>query len=298
MLNRTVTPSRSEPPGFDRSALREGDRPGPGSLTWRCVSDGRGVLLAPAALILQVAHPVVGAGVADHSTFRSEPWTRLARTVRSVNRLVFGSAVVASAEARRLRQVHARIRGIDGAGNPYDALQPDAYAWVHLTLVHFFVEVQRVLGRPLRADEREQLYGEWRRVGRLLGVQEQNLPSDWQAFRRYFDDTVERTLENNRAVQDVLVAVAHPQSPSVLFPPGLWRAVGDRAGSLALNFTVGTLPPLLRARIGLPWTAQDVARVDRYAARLRALFSTVPQPLLTQPAAWPYLIRARMPSFG
>src|SRR5437588_236302 len=74
--------------------------PGPGSLTWRCASDTRGVLLAPAALILQVAHPVVGAGVFEHSTFRTDPWVRLARTVRSVNRLVFASAPTAAAESQ------------------------------------------------------------------------------------------------------------------------------------------------------------------------------------------------------
>jgi uncharacterized protein (DUF2236 family) len=245
-------------------------------------------------LILQVAHPVVGAAVSDHSTFRSDPWTRLARTVRSVNRLVFGPAPTASAEGRRLRQVHGRIRGVDGGGNPYHALQPDAYAWVHLTLVHFFVEVQRVLGQPLRAGQRQQLYREWRRVGCLLGVRDDNLPPDWPAFRRYFDDTVARTLENNRAVQDVLAAVAHPSSPFFSLPPVAWRPLADRAGGLALLFTVGTLPPLLRARIGLRWTAQDAAQADRHATRLRALFSVLPPPVLTQPAAWPYLIRARL----
>jgi uncharacterized protein (DUF2236 family) len=249
-------------------------------------------------LILQVAHPVVGAGVTDHSTFRSEPWTRLARTVGSVNRLVLGSAATASAEGRRLRQVHARIQGIDDAGNSYRALQPEAYAWVHLTLVHFFVDVQRVLGRPLRADEREQLYGEWRQVGRLLGIREANLPPDWRAFRRYFDDTVEGTLENNRAVQDVLAAVVHPHTPCNLLPPPLWRAVADPAGGLLLLFTVGTLPPLLRARIGLRWTGPDAARVDRQAARMRALFSMLPPPVLTEPAAWPYLVRARLGPLG
>jgi uncharacterized protein (DUF2236 family) len=274
------------------------DRPGPGSLTWRCASDGRGLLLAPATLILQVAHPVVGAGVVDHSTFRSEPWRRLARTVTSVNRLVFAPASTAAAESQRLRRMHAHIRGVDGTGRPYRALEPEAYAWVHLTLVHFFVEVQRNLGRPLTSRERAQLYCEWRQVGHLLGIRERDLPPDWDAFRRYFDHTVEQTLQDNQAVREVLAAIASPKAPLDWLPPVAWDPVAGRAGGLLLLFTVGTLPAVLRARIGLPWTSRDAARLERNAAGLRALLSMVPPPLRTPPVAWPYLIRARLGAFA
>jgi uncharacterized protein (DUF2236 family) len=138
-------------------------RPGPGSLTWRCVRDSRGFLLAAPTLILQVAHPVVGAGVTQYSSFLADPWTRLLRTIVSVNRVVFAPAAAAAAESQRLRRLHAAIRGTDHAGRPYHALDPAAYAWVHLTLVHFFVEVQRVFGQPLTAEQHQQLYREWRR---------------------------------------------------------------------------------------------------------------------------------------
>jgi uncharacterized protein (DUF2236 family) len=270
------------------------ERPGPGSLTWRCASDTRGILLAPAALILQVSHPVVGAGVADHSTFPADPWRRLARTVRSVNRLVFGPDATAAAESQRLRRFHAGIRGVDEAGRPYRALEPGAYAWVHLTLAHLFVEVQRTLGQPLTWDEREQLYGEWCQVGRLLGLRARDLPTDWKAFRSYFDDTVQHTLRDNQAVQSVLAAVGSPPQPFTLLPPAIWRPVAERAGSLSLLFTVGSLPPPLRARIGLKWTSADAARLDRAAARLRTVLSLTPPAVWTLPTALPHLIRARL----
>jgi uncharacterized protein (DUF2236 family) len=65
-----------------------------------------------------------------------------------------------------------------------------------------------------------------------------------------------------------------------------------------LLFTVGTLPAILRARMGLPWTSLDAARLERNAARLRALLSMVPPPLRAPPPAWPYLMRARLGFFG
>jgi uncharacterized protein (DUF2236 family) len=52
-------------------------RPGPDSLVWRRMADDRMILLGGATLVLQVAHPAVGAGVAQHSNFKAEPWRRL-----------------------------------------------------------------------------------------------------------------------------------------------------------------------------------------------------------------------------
>jgi uncharacterized protein (DUF2236 family) len=271
-----------------------GTRPGPGSLTWRCAADARGLLLAPAALILQVAHPVVGAAVAEHSDFTTEPWTRLIHTIRSVDRLVFGAAPVAAAEGRRLRRLHAGIRGVDPAGRPYHGLDPDAYAWVHLTLVRFLVDVQRLLGAPLTGAEQEALYLEWRQVGVVLGIAEIRLPSTWADFGRYFDDTVEHTLEATSSVQDVLAAVARPKKPFALLPGVAWQPVADRAGDLSLLLTIGTLPASLRARIGVSWTDHDQECFDRRARRLRTVCSLLPPPLRTFPPAMPYMVRAKL----
>ena len=273
-----------------------GPRPGPGSLTWRYAADTRGLLLAPPILILQVAHPVVGAGVSQHSNFTSEPWTRLIRTIMSVNRVVFAPSGAAAAESRRLRHLHAAIRGVDDSGRSYRALDPDAYAWVHLTLVHFFVEVQRLFGRPLSPAQQEQLYQEWRQVGRLLRVAEDRMPATWPSFLAYFDEMVEHTLEANAAVEDVLASVAHPKKPLAAVPSPAWDPIAARAGRLSLLFARHP-PPVLRQRIGVPWTAPDQARLDRAARRLRVAFAVVPRPLLTLPPAVPYLVRARLGGF-
>lgn len=272
----------------------EGPRPGRGSLTWRCAADSRNLLLAPAALLLQVAHPVVGAGVTGHSNFRAAPWTRLTRTLRSVDRVVFGPEDVALAEGRRLRHLHTVIRGVDKAGRGYYGLDPAAYAWVHLTLVQLFVDGQRVFGRPLTPPEEQALYLEWRRVGRLLGISAEDLPATWADFRRYFELTVERVLEANQAVEDVLAAVACPKKPGPVVPGWAWDPLARRAGDLALLLSTGVLPPALRRRIGLSWTAVDEGRFERQVDRLRSVFSVVPGPLLSLPPAMPYLARAQL----
>ena len=269
-------------------------RPGPGSLTWRCASDTRGVLVAPAALLLQVAHPVVGAGVAAHSNFTAAPWARLFRTMRSVDRVVFGSDQVAAAEGRRLQRLHAGIRGVDPAGRPYHGLDPGAYAWVHLTLFQLFVDVQRVFGEPLTPSQQGTLYLEWRQVGRVLRVRDEYLPASWSDFRLHFDDTVARVLEANQAVDDVLTAVAHPRNPFPAVPARVWDPVACRAGELSRLLSLGVLPPVLRQRLGIPWTTADQERFARQAYRLRSVLAALPRPVVSIPPSMPYLLRARV----
>src|SRR5436305_14282466 len=96
---------------------------GPDSVTWRAPSDARlyAVMLYP--LLLQVAHPTVGAGVRDYSDFDRRPWNRLLRTIDYVTVLVYGGAAAASA-GRHLRELHKRFRGVREDGRPYHALEP------------------------------------------------------------------------------------------------------------------------------------------------------------------------------
>ena len=59
---------------------------GPGSMAWRI--DGEALILAggTAALLMQLAHPAVAAGVAQHSDFRADPFARLRRTLPPATR--------------------------------------------------------------------------------------------------------------------------------------------------------------------------------------------------------------------
>ena len=73
----------------------------------------------PRALLMQLAHPAVAAGVDEHSDFRADPWRRLDGTLRSYLRIIYGSTPAARDEIRRLNALH---RGITGSG--YDARDP------------------------------------------------------------------------------------------------------------------------------------------------------------------------------
>ncbi|MEU5299596.1 oxygenase MpaB family protein [Streptomyces noursei] len=256
-----------------------------GGVAWRHFGDTRAFLTSPQLLLLQVAHPVVGAGVAAHSNFRAEPWQRLLRTVGSLGTVVYGGQAAATAEARRLIEVHREMKGTDAQGRRYHALHPEAYHWVHATLVRGPVDALRLFGPGLTAEETEEYYREMRDVGRVWGLKDHHLPPDWASFCAYYDRVVAERLELNDSVRDVLTELARPQKPPVWWVPAvLWRPFAALAAHYALLVTVGVLPPVLRERFGLAWTDRRQRRLRRFARVVRCLMAPVPPPLRIAPA--------------
>src|SRR5271166_2023130 len=96
--------------------------PHPGTLTWQHADDARVLLAAGYALLLQVSHPTVGAGVSEHSRFRSDPWGRLERTLDYACTMVYGGPRAAGEMGARIRGFHRQIRGTTPAGECYHAL--------------------------------------------------------------------------------------------------------------------------------------------------------------------------------
>src|SRR3954453_17151014 len=200
--------------------------PQPGGPVWRAANDIRTMSTAGYALILQVAHPTVGAGVGQHSNFAADPWGRLLRTLDYVNGTIYGGPELAAEVGRRGRGMHRTIKGVRPDGERYHALEPAAYAWVHATLASAVVDGHKRFGSPMRHEQKEAFWAEWRRLGRLIGVRERDLPETWQGFREYFEETVEYELTDNPTVHVVLDTMEQPASPPLQgAPAALWSLV-------------------------------------------------------------------------
>ncbi len=254
--------------------------PGPGSVTWRRATDARTFLAAGYALLLQVAHPTVGAGVREHSNYREDPWGRLLRTLDFTNSLIYADAPVAAAVARAVRARHRRIRGVREDGARYHALEPDAYAWVWATLFAAIAAAHDRFGNPLRGEERARFWLEWRRLGALVGVRERDLPASIAGFDSYFAATVRDTLTDSDTVQGVLDSLRRPATPPLpryALPAWLLgRIPAARALDLA---TVGLLAPELRERFRLRWSYAQEIELGALAAMLRAAAPLTPPAL-------------------
>ena len=213
------------------------------------------------ALLLQIAHPAVAAGVAAHSNFRSERWRRLLRTLRPMHQIVFGDYEQALAAVRAINRVHDRV-----TGPGYDARDPELLLWVLATLIDTSLQMHERFIGPLAPKEAEAYYADMCRLGILLDVPPHYLPRDLAAFRVYFERTL-ASLEVSEAARGIAREL-------LKLTPATWPAIAP----LRL-LSAGLLPESLRERFGLGWgwrrecALQSLQRLSRavlpHARRLR-----------------------------
>ena len=243
---------------------------GPDTIFWRLTGDWRTMLLAGRALVMQTAYPAVGAGVGEHSVYKTDPYGRLDRTMRSVMAQVYGGEQ-ALEEGRRLREMHRDIKGVDAKGRRYSALNPDAYLWVHATAYEGLLVFLERFDRPPTAADKQQLFDEWRRLGLVLGIPERQLPRSIDEFWQTWDRLVVN-LEDNPVVQDLL---HNPPKPPPGIPEPVIRLLAVPLLALRRRLIAWTVSDELREAIGLPavtprqeWGLRVISVTSRVAGRI------------------------------
>jgi uncharacterized protein (DUF2236 family) len=253
---------------------------GPGSVTWRVNREAVLLLGGGRALLMQVAHPLVAAGVAAHSHFEQEPLTRLWRTLQLSLITVFGDAVSALRAVQAIERVHDRVHGrleVSAGpfkkGTPYDAHDPRLLFWVHATLVASALLVYEQFVAPLSPADRRQYYAESRIGARLFRIPEQYIPRTRRAFEEYMTAMVNGdVLAVGADSRRIAASILRPP-----LPPGLRHAL--QAANL---FTVGLLPRVLRERYGFAWSGGQETLISAF----RTMTGAVPQNPKTPSHIW------------
>ncbi|MGI5499938.1 oxygenase MpaB family protein [Lentzea sp. CA-135723] len=271
---------------------------GPGSSTWERLGQWRYLLVMHRALVLQAAHPAVGAAVAEYSVYNARPWRRLFRTIESLHTYVYGSPSEQRRELARLERLHRRMQGTDGYGRAYDAGDTKARAWVHLTLFEAVLTMQRLGGDPLSSEETGRFYDEWRRVGRRFGLREDDLPATTQEFQAYFDHVTAEVLEDNATVRDLLSgSIYRIPPPSGLPIPGLvWSPLRFAVVTAAVQATTATLPRAYRERLRLASVPGSELVVNGLHLAVRMITDVLPKPWRYMPLAAASIRAAETPA--
>jgi uncharacterized protein (DUF2236 family) len=251
---------------------------GPDSLTWRVNRQGALLLGGGRALLLQVAHPLVAAGVSQHSNYREDPFGRLYRTLDTVTTVVFGSTEEATEAAARLRRIHTRVKGEAEDGTPYVATAHDLIMWVHATLVDTSLLVYETYIEPLTLAERCRYYEEQKILGDHYGVPYDEQPATYLEFNEYMDEVIHGgTLQVTDALRDVAAATLHPKLP-VPF-------VGRPAIEYVNLVTTALLPAWLREELHLPWSPRRARIHAAQRSVIRRLIPVLPSMLRDFPPA-------------
>ncbi len=242
----------------------------------RFASDGVLVLGGARAILLQVADPVVAAGVARHSDFAHRPVERLRNTLTFAYAVVLGTPEDAAAVTTHVNRAHRPVNRAEDA---------ELQLWVAATLYDTAALVhERVFGATADALA-DEVYRDYAALGTSLQMPADLWPADRADFARYRDARVAGLLVTDEARQ-----IAHD-----LFAP-LTAPAWLRAGlPLAQLLTIDLLPAALRDAYGFDWTARNRRRARRAWGVIRILVRVTPHRL----RAWPYrhyLRRLRAPA--
>jgi uncharacterized protein (DUF2236 family) len=205
------------------------------------------------AILLQLASPGVGRGVAEHSDFVDRPLDRLHGTLTYLYVTVYGTPDEARAVARAVGRAHAPVTG---------ASDPGLQLWVAATLYDTAVRVRELVYGPLSEEDAESLLADYAVVGTALGVPRASWPADRAAFAEYWSSAAIAVGDDARGVA---AALLHPANV-----PGWMRALMPTVRLV----TAGLLTPDLRAAYGLQF---DERQFDRLVRAARIVYPRLPR---------------------
>ncbi|TFD74854.1 DUF2236 domain-containing protein [Cryobacterium fucosi] len=230
---------------------------------------GEGVLIGAGgrSILLQIANPAIGHGVAHHSNFASRPLDRLRGTLTYVYAVVFGTPAEAASASLRVNRAHGPVVGkaVDGAP-AYSAFTPELQLWVAATLYDSAITMRELVFGPLDDDTADALYLDYAVLGTALQVPAALWPVDRAAFAMYFRDRLAE-LRTDATTRAVAWELLYPRSGPV------WLRLLMPVGRL---LTVGLLPPLVRELFQLDWSPRSQRRFDRLLAFIGVLYPLLP----------------------
>jgi uncharacterized protein (DUF2236 family) len=258
---------------------------GPGSQMWRINREAVLLGAGPAALLLQIAHPLIAEGVAAHSDYPRDPFGRLRRTLRTTLAMVFGDGPEAERAVARLNRVHAAVQGAvvdplarQASGTAdYRALDPRLLLWVQATLILMSARAYESWVGPLLAADREAFWQEARAVGERLGIPTSVSPGTWPELEAWFEAMLRPggpivvTPTARRLARDIV----RPPLPVV---PGVLVDLAALPG-LAL------LPARIRDDFAIPWTRTKALLAELLQRTIRAWVQAMPSSWRAMPAA-------------
>lgn len=252
----------------------------PKSVFWRVNQEMACFFAAPRAVLMQIAHPLVAAGVAEHSQFRRHRFARLYRTSMAAAAITFGSRDFALRAVRTINQKHQLVHGvlkdpagIFPAGTPYDANDPELKLWVWSTIIESTLLVYELFVSKLSAEDREQYYADSLRVAELFGIPERLVPQTYDDFRVYFDRMMDGdVIQVSDQAKEIYGALfAHTPSGLLLF-----------AGSAV---SISLLPERLREAYGFGRKSPRNSLWHRIPPVCREVRRFTPSLLCANPAA-------------
>lgn len=223
---------------------------GPDSLSWEINGDiGIVGVAGMAAIIMEVLHPSVMAGVFTQSSYATQPLRRAQNTLGYVLRTTFGTTEAATEVIRRVKKIHSHINGVRPDGVPYQALDPKLIAWVHTCIPWAVMTAFDRYRRPLTDAEKSRYLAEQAPIGLMAGADEvPTTVAELEVFVERMRPEMAFTEQTHEFVRFLAEGTIEGATVG-------WRERTDRR--LGLHASMGLMPPWARQLTGLDhpaWT--------------------------------------------
>ena len=256
---------------------------GPDSLTWKYFGDLRTGMLGVWIGALQNMYPELGAGVEDHSILLREPLQRVTRSVFPIMGVVYDGNRAAST-GEQIRGYHQTIKGVDGTGRRYHALNPETFYWAHATFFMLVLKTAEYFCGGLTEAEKRQLFDEHVQWYRMYGMSMRPVPKTWEEFQEYWDRVCRDELELNRATLDIF-NMRIPKPWYVLMPTPIWNQVFKPMVAGQRWLAAGLFDPAVREKAGMRWTLGDEVLLRLFGKFVELTFLAVPDEIRLHPRA-------------
>ncbi len=194
---------------------------GPDSITWKIYREPLVLLGSSRALLLQIAHPAIADGVKNYSDFQNNMARRAHRTFTSMVQIWFGDKNTAINCAKRLQDIHSRIRGTaaweiedETIYRPYCAADPDLLFWVLATMIDTSIIVTEKIKGKIPKEEKNQFFEESKITAQLMGIPLEEYPNDLGAFYERYNAILEsETLcvdQSGKAISKAIFKIPYP----------------------------------------------------------------------------------------
>jgi len=247
---------------------------GKNSMFWRVWRERVQLLGATRAVLLQIAHPLVAAGVGEHSNFKQDPLGRLQRTLDTMLTIVFGGKAQAEASLKHLSQVHQPVRGElkrqvgpFPAHTTYSANDPVLKLWVHATLMDTGLLIHQQYIETLNDRQKRQFYEESKILAWLMRIPEELIPPTLEEFNQYFTQQL--------ASEQIIVSPQAKKMARDILHPSLVLVPGPLM-DLLNSVTSQLLPDRLRQSYGLTWNKRNQMKVKMVKKTIKSLLPLSP----------------------
>lgn len=223
----------------------------PDSISWRIFKNPVTLFIGGvAAVLLELAEPSVRSGVWDHSSFRTDPVTRLRRTGAAAMMTVYGPRNAAEAMIARVVRMHGKVAGTTPGGIPYYANDPRLLDWVQATASFGFIEAYSRYAHRLTHQEKSLAFAEVAPAAHLYGAL--NAPASVGDWQRILDEFMPHLEPSPTAFEFIEIM----RTTRILPGAGPMQRV-------LIAAAVDLLPPAARERLelhdhGLSWGAGPI----------------------------------------